>query len=215
MASYNGLATHRWKVIVPNPVTTGPTMPHHEPLVLASTSPRRHDLLAEAGYEFTVVAPRPEAECGVCSGESPPELVARLAFQKAADVAVRLASGLIVACDTVAECRGQILGKPTDDHHARQMLEWLSGQEHRVYSGLCVWRIPGSSPRVEVDCTVLQMDTLDDAEIAAYLASGLWEGKAGAFGLQDRPEWLHIASGSASNVVGMPLELLERMLASA
>ncbi len=81
-------------------------------LILASASPRRRELLEEAGYEFEVVAPSLEAECGVCSGESPPELVARLAYQKAADVAPRVESGLIVACDTVAECQGQVLGKP-------------------------------------------------------------------------------------------------------
>ena len=81
-------------------------------LILASASPRRRELLAEAGYAFDVVVPSDTAECGVCSGESPPELVARLAYQKAADVGPRIGQGLILACDTVAECQGQVLGKP-------------------------------------------------------------------------------------------------------
>ncbi len=116
-----------------------------------------------------------------------------------------------MACDTVAECLGQILGKPADRRHARQMLELLSGREHRVYSGLCVCP-PGSAPRVQVARTTLRMDPLDADQIEEYLDSGLWEGKAGAFGYQDRVGWLHIVEGSESNVIGLPLELLAVML---
>ncbi|MBX3415618.1 MAG: septum formation protein Maf [Pirellulales bacterium] len=187
-----------------------PTKPK---LVLASGSPRRRMLLAEAGFEFDVVTPAEGAECGVCSGETPPEHVARLAWQKAADVAPRVERGLLVACDTVAECLGQILGKPRDEAHARAMLQTLSGREHRVYSGLCVWQLPAREPLVEVDCTVLRMDPLGDRQLDEYLASGEWEGKAGAFGFQDGLDWVHIVEGSESNVVGLPMERLARMLA--
>ena len=179
-------------------------------LILASGSPRRSELLTEAGYRFRIVPPHPEAECGMCSGETPPELVARLAYQKAADVKQRGEHGLILACDTVAECAGQILGKPGDERHARQMLELLRCREHRVYSGICLWRTPAGEPRVEVDRTVLRMHPLSAEQIEEYLASGLWEGKAGAFGYQDRLGWLEIVSGSESNVVGLPLERLQR-----
>ncbi len=187
------------------------TFPH---LILASSSPRRRELLTDAGYSFTVTPPHPEAECGVCSGETPAQLVARLAYQKGADVAGRTPRGLIVSCDTVAECQGQILGKPVDEQHARQMLRLLSDREHRVYSGLCVWPVPLGSPRVEVAVTRLKMDPLSDAEINEYLATGQWEGKAGAFGYQDRLGWVHIVEGSESNVVGLPMELLGDMLAT-
>ena len=81
-------------------------------LILASRSPRRRELLEEAGYLFEVVPPSDKAECGVCSGENPFQMVARLAHQKAADVASGISEGLILGCDTVAECNGQILGKP-------------------------------------------------------------------------------------------------------
>ncbi|HWB00283.1 MAG TPA: Maf family protein [Pirellulales bacterium] len=182
-------------------------------LILASSSPRRRSLLREAGYDFVVAPPREEAECGVCSGETPPEMVARLAWQKAADVAERAREpGLIVACDTVAECQGQVLGKPADERHARQMLALLSGREHRVYSGLCLWPRDGRDPMIRVATTTLRMAALNDAAIDDYLASGLWEGKAGAFGYQDRLGWLSIVHGSESNVVGLPLELLDEML---
>ena len=166
------------------------------------------------------MAPSVGAECGICSQETPPEYVARLAHQKAADVARRLkarpdqSAAVIVGCDTVAECLGQILGKPKDRDHARQMLKLLSGREHHVYSGLCLWVHPGDEAHVSVETTTLRMDPLSDARIEEYLASGHWQGKAGAFGHQDRAGWLHIETGSESNVVGLPLELFERMLAN-
>jgi len=181
-------------------------------LILASRSPRRRELLEAAGYRFEVVPPSEEAECGVCSGETPERLVARLARQKAADVAGRIAEGLVLGCDTVAECDGQVLGKPLDEDHARRILETLSGREHRVLSGLCLWPVPWGEPQVRVDVTVLRMDPLRPEQLDEYLASGQWEGKAGAFGYQDRLGWVHVVEGSASNVVGLPMELLAEML---
>jgi septum formation protein len=182
-------------------------------IILASTSPRRHELLTEAGIPFEVIPPHESAECGICSRETPPELVARLAHQKARDVAQRVDSGLVIACDTVAECRAHILGKPKDRRHAREMLRLLRGSEHRVYSGLCLWRRPDDRVRVRVDVTVLKMDDLSDEQLDEYLDSNAWEGKAGAFGYQDRVGWLRIVQGSESNVVGLPMELLSEMLA--
>lgn len=186
-------------------------------IILASSSPRRKELLAEADYDFEVVPPSNSAECGICSGESPEAFVARLARQKGADVVHRLRAsgrrhGVVVACDTIAECQGQVLGKPVDEEHARRMLQLLRSREHRVFSGLCVWPLLREEPLTAVDVTVLAMDDLPDAAIEEYLASGAWEGKAGAFGYQDRLGWIHVTSGSESNVVGLPMELLQRML---
>jgi septum formation protein len=190
-------------------------------LILASGSPQRKRLLAEAGYRFEIVVPRPHAECGVCSKETPGELVARLARQKADDVRDQLAqrpipgissAHTIVACDTVAECLGQILGKPENREHARQMLERLSGREHRVHSGLAVWPVGDARPRLGVARTTLRMDPLSERQIEEYLNGGQWEGKAGAFGYQDRVGWLRIIEGSESNVIGLPMELLAELL---
>ena len=169
-------------------------------------------MLAEAGYSFRVVPPSDDAEDTGAAGESAAELVARLARQKAADVAGRLTTGLIVACDTVVECAGQILGKPRDAAHAREMLSLLSGRKQDVYSGLCLWPLPGGTPKVEIERTLLRMRRLSAAEIDDYLASGLWQGKAGGFGYQDRLGWLEIIEGSESNIVGLPLERLAKML---
>jgi septum formation protein len=183
-----------------------------EQLILASGSPRRKQLLSEHGYNFTVMVPSDTAECGICSQETPPEMVARLAYQKAGDVARRLSAGLVIGCDTIAECMGQILGKPHDVDHAREMLLLLRGREHSVYSGLCLWRRPGNETLVQVEVTKLVMDAISDADLEAYLHTELWEGKAGAFGYQDGHDWVHVVEGSESNVVGLPMELLARML---
>ena len=181
-------------------------------MILASASPRRRELLAEAGYDFIVRPPHESAECGQRDGESPAELVARLARQKAADVASRCDSGLVLGCDTVVECCGQVLGKPQDRSHARQMLDVLRGHEHRVYSGLCLWGVPGDRRRVGVAMTRLVMTPISDQQLDGYLDTGDWQGKAGAFGYQDGHDWLRILDGSVSNVVGLPLELLDEML---
>src|SRR5689334_22108836 len=139
------------------------------PLILASSSPRRRQLLADHGYQFTIIAPSESAEGGVSRGETASELVARLAHQKAQDVARRVAAGLVIGCDTVAECAGQILGKPTSRDHAERMLKTLSGREHYVYSGLCLWQRPSDGQRIEVEVTRLIMDPLTDEDLQAYL----------------------------------------------
>jgi septum formation protein len=205
-------------------------------LILASRSPRRRELLAEAGYEFEVRPPRSADECGVCSRESPAELVARLAFEKAADVVQQIervpasscdtvaerdsqtsslnpqASLLVLACDTVAECDGEVLGKPANETEARRMLDKLSGRAHRVLSGVCLWRVPGNRLLTRVAVSKLTMDRLSERQLDEYVESCQWEGKAGGFGYQDRLGWVHIVAGSESNVVGLPMELLSAMI---
>jgi nucleoside triphosphate pyrophosphatase len=193
-------------------------------LILASSSPRRRQLLGEAGYRFQAIDPDAAVECGLCSEEGPAGLVAELAYRKAADVVRRLVDNsdngvqaklVILAADTVAECDGQILGKPADESAARAMLTMLSGRKHRVLTGVCVWPLDVHRPEVRVAVTTLQMDPLTSRQIDDYLASGQWEGKAGAFGYQDRLGWVHINEGSASNVVGLPMEMVAEMLAKA
>jgi len=187
-------------------------------LILASSSPRRRELLQQAGVRFELMPPRPEVECGLCSGQSPPELVLRLARAKARDVLQRLGRLrpeeplAVLGCDTVAVCCGQLLGKPRDRDDARRMLQLLSGREHFVYSGVCLALEPEGREEHLLEKTTLVMDPLAPEQIEAYLDTGLWEGKAGAFGLQDRPGWLHIVQGSESNVVGLPLEAVLALL---
>ena len=180
--------------------------------------------MESAGYEFDVVVPDESVECGICSTGGPAAMVAEIALRKAANVAEKLAeraadstaATLIVACDTLAECDGAILGKPNDEDHARAMLQQLSGKLHRVHSGLCVWPLhvqQSQQPIVNrVATSELRMDSIAPDALEEYLESGLWRAKAGAFGLQDRPGWLHIVAGSESNVIGLPMELLAETL---
>ena len=182
-------------------------------LILASGSPQRRRLLAEAGYTFEVIVPGEHAECGPDEGEKPVDYAARMAYQKAADVILRVPAGVVIACDTIVDCGGQILGKPADVADARRMLLALCGQVHYVHSGLCVWPRPQGPPVVRTAETRLVMNPLSTEGLEEYLASGQWAGKAGAFGYQDRTGWLKIVAGSESNVIGLPLELLAEMLA--
>ena len=188
-------------------------LPTEEPLILASGSPRRAQLLTSAGYSFTVQVAGEDAECGMCSRETAPELVARYANRKAADVVTRFSSGLILAADTVASCLGQILGKPRDVDHAESMLRMLSGRRHDVYTGVCLWSANQQRCVVDVVRTELEMSVLSEEMLETYLDSLLWEGKAGAFGYQDGNDWLRVVNGgSESNVVGLPMERLAELL---
>ena len=184
-------------------------------LILASQSPRRRELLQQAGYAFQVIAPDEGAECGMCSRETPPQLVCRLAYQKARDVAQRLPTGWVLGCDTVAECCGQILGKPANREHAKQMLQLMQGHRHRVFSGLCLWHRPTDRTWGDVDVSELIMDSIPDVDLELYLDSEAWQGKAGAFGYQDGLDWVHLLTGSESNVVGLPLERFAKLWATA
>ena len=186
--------------------------PDSRDLILASSSPRRKELLASYGYRYTVVEPDPTAECGICSRETPPELVARLAYQKGANVIEKIDEGLVLSSDTVAECLGIILGKPEDRSHATEMLRRLRGRQHSVYSSICLWDKVSAMRVVRVDVSRLWMDDISDADLEAYLDTDQWIGKAGAFGFQDGPPWVHLQTGSATNVVGLPMELLAETL---
>ena len=187
------------------------TQPAWPKIILASQSPRRKQLLAEAGYSFDVLAsgikeppPRPN--------ESPAAYAMRLAYLKAAAVAGRVSQGLVVGCDTVVESEGAIFGTPVDRDDARRILTALRGKLHRVITGVCLWDVATGRATVRYASTLLRMDHLSDAQLEEYLDSNEWQGKAGAFGYQDRLGWVHIVEGSESNVVGLPLELLAEML---
>ena len=168
-----------------------------------------------AGWDVTVIGPEEAVEAAQppqAGGESLAAYVQRLARAKAEAVVATGVEGTVVACDTLGEVEGAVLGKPADAADARRMLLALSGRRHRVLTGVCVWDRPHGRPREAVAESLLEMAPLSDDVLDWYLASGLWRGKAGACGFQDERLPLTLVAGSPSNVVGLPLELLRELL---
>ena len=186
--------------------------------MLASGSPRRAELARSEGWDFVVVPPPEAAETEAAPrgpAESLEAFVTRLARAKAEAVIARGARGMILACDTLSEVEGVPLGKPVDREDAQRMLRALSGRRHRVVSGVCLW--PSDDARQSGEPLTghaeseLVMPPLSESFISGYLDTGLWEGKAGACGFQDGHVPLELVSGSPSNVVGLPLELVRQL----
>jgi septum formation protein len=182
-------------------------------LVLASTSPRRRELLARIGLEPARIA-APDIDETPLKGELPRAYVARLAESKAR-VVDRAADEVVLAGDTTVAVGRRILEKPTDEADLRRMLGLLSGRRHHVYSGVCVVGADGR-PRVRVADTVVAFKRLTPAEIDWYVASGEGMGKAGGYAIQGKAEmFVRFLSGSHSNVVGLPIFETRALLTSA
>jgi len=190
-------------------------------LVLASASPRRRELLAQAGYTFEVRPahvpedPRP--------GEEPVAYVVRLAREKAEAVyhalarqesAVEFVDGrelTVLGADTTVVVDGEILGKPQNAVDAARMLRLLSGRTHRVITGVALATAEGTE--VAAEATAVRFVALADEEIAAYVATGEPMDKAGAYAIQGRAaRWIPRIEGCYFNVVGLPLALVTAML---
>ena len=179
-------------------------------LVLASASPRRIELLRAAGYEFDVVS-RDIDERPV-PFEAARDYVVRLADAKAAAVtSVVTRDRPILGADTVVVVDDRILGKPVDDDHAAEMLRLLSGRAHQVLTGVAL-RL-GEHRAHAVECTIVHFDELGDEQIRWYVASGEPRDKAGAYAVQGLGSRFVVGiEGSYSNVVGLPIALVGRLL---
>ena len=181
-------------------------------LVLTSASPRRLDLLRQIGIEPDRIDPADIDEMPR-PRESPPAHAMRLAEEKARAVMPRHPGAYILAADTVVACGRRILPKPADPVTARSCLELLSGRRHRVHSGIAVVD-PGERLTLRRVDSQVGFKRLSEAEIAAYLHSGEWRGKAGGYAIQGRAAALiRWVSGSYSNVVGLPLFETAQLLA--
>jgi septum formation protein len=182
------------------------------PLVLASASPRRLELLRQIGIVPDRIDP-PEIDESAVAGELPAAYALRLAAEKARAVAPRHPGAFVLAADTVVACGRRILPKPEDEASARRCLELLSGRRHRVRSGVALASPDGKLTLRRVDSQV-GFKRLSSDEIALYLASGEWRGKAGGYAIQGRAAALiRWVAGSYSNVVGLPLYETAQLLA--
>jgi septum formation protein len=200
-------------------------------LVLASKSPRRRELLEEAGYTFSVL-PAEVEEPAPEPGEAAEAYAMRLARTKAEEVAGRLAQPtpqkqplrlrrpgegpggrVVLGADTVVDLEGVIIGQPRSDDEARAILRRLSGSSHAVVTGVALVDVATGRVSLAAERTELVMLPVSDEEIDAYVASGEGRGKAGSYAIQESGDrFVRIVSGSRTNVVGLPMERLARML---
>jgi septum formation protein len=195
-------------------------------LVLASASPRRQELLRNAGISF-VVEPADVDETPL-PAELPAECAKRLAREKAVAVSHKRPHDVVLGADTIVVIDGAILGKPVDADDAARMLRLLSGRVHQVFTGVCVVRpnvssqarkrakISSDQLKTASETTLVTMTFLSDDEIQAYVATGEPMDKAGAYAIQGMASrWIPRIEGDYSNVVGLPVSLVYRMLREA
>ena len=188
-------------------------------LVLASASPRRQELLRNAGIAFEVQpAHIPEDPL---PGEGAKDCAERLAREKALAVAQQRPNDVVLGADTVVVIGNEILGKPVDANDAARMLRLLSGRAHQVITGICLIkpvtvnqdRASGEQVIVSSESTLVTVSELTDQEISDYVASGEPMDKAGAYAIQGiASRWIPRIEGDYSNVVGLPVALVYRML---
>ena len=179
---------------------------------LASSSPRRQQILKDLGLDFVVSHPVKYKE--KLSGLDPEALVCHNALGKAKEVAEKYKDSIIIGCDTIVTFNNEILGKPLTSDNAYVMLMKLRGNYHRVFSGLAVIDMQKSRELVGYDKTEVKFRDLSEKEINDYVESGEPLDKAGAYGIQEcGGAFVESIKGSFSNVVGLPKELLTKFLA--
>ncbi len=181
-------------------------------LILASASPARRYLLGRAGYSFDVLP----ANIDEPRGEGVTDIRAfmqQVAWSKAAAVAPGVADGIVLAADTVAWIDGTVIGKPADEADARRILTRLGGREHELWTGVCLWRRPNDVQLAWQEVTRVWFKRLDAAEMSAYLASRQWANNSGAYAIEgDDDPYVRVVQGSLSNVIGLPMETVEKWL---
>jgi septum formation protein len=182
-------------------------------LILASTSPRRAQILHDAGFSFVVVSSAVDET--PIPGESPSDHVQRLANAKAELAAARaVGPAIVLAADTVVTLEGRIFGKPRSTDDARHMLENLSGRTHAVLTGVTLIRLPDAERRSFVESTLVHFAQLPDEEITRYLATEEPRDKAGAYAIQGRAgRYIPRIEGDYFNVVGLPVAHVAQALA--
>jgi nucleoside triphosphate pyrophosphatase len=190
-------------------------------LILASASPRRQELLRHAGIRFTVHPS--DIEETLRAGESPVDCAQRLATEKALAVSGRYPQDFVLGADTIVVVEDAIFGKPSDADDASRMLRSLSGRTHKVITGICLASpVAGNAKQLRAEnreltttseTTLVTMCTLTDNEIRNYIASGEPMDKAGAYAIQGlASRWIPRIEGDYTNVVGLPVALVYRML---
>jgi septum formation protein len=180
-------------------------------LTLASASPARRELLQRLGVPFEV---RPayidEPEAGF---RDPRTMVQMVSWLKAAAVAPSVENGLVLAADTIGWVNGHPILKPADEADARRILRELGGREHELWTGVTLWRRPDDVQIAWQERSLVHFTGLSDAELDVYLATRSWREHSGAYAiLEDGDPYVRVVEGSVSNVIGLPIETLTRVL---
>jgi septum formation protein len=184
-------------------------------IILASTSPRRRQLLSEAGYKFRVVGPEVDESAFETEDVSPCEYASKLALAKAKSVAGKFSESFVIGADTVGDFEGKIIGKPADAEDAERITRMLFGSPHRVITAVAIVRVKDNIEIVKSDVTTVYPKRISEQQIAEHISGGSWEGKAGAYAIQETgDEFVERIEGSLTNVMGLPMELLGGMLSS-
>ena len=178
-------------------------------MVLASASPRRRQLLKQAGYQFTVFPAKINEADFACDRISPAEYAKRLALAKARQVAEKFPESLVIGADTVVVSQGRLIGKPADEKQAERITRKLFSAPHKVITAVALVRLSEGLELVESDTTIVY-----PKKIAEHIKSGSWRDKAGAYAIkEDADPFIEKLQGSLTNVMGLPMELLNRLLA--
>jgi septum formation protein len=182
-------------------------------LILASGSPARRDLLTRTGLAFEVI-PAAISEPSGEDATDPRAYVHEVAWLKAAAVAGRVAEGLVLAADTVGWLDGRVIGKPVNEADARRILTTLGGREHELWTGVVLWRRPDDVQLAWQEVSRVYFKRLSEMELNSYLTTRTWQGCSGAYAIQEQGDpYVTVLEGSASNVIGLPMESLLRVLA--
>lgn len=182
-------------------------------LILASESPRRAELLRAHGYRFEIVHPPLPEPSEAEPARDPASWAEALSYFKARSVADEALAGVVLAADTITVSGGRIFGKPRDRADAARILGALTGTTHEVITGVTVMDAATRRRVIAHEVTHVTLRAMTGAELEEYLDSGAWTGKAGAYGIQDHGDrFVTRCGGSFSNVVGLPIELVGRLL---
>ena len=184
------------------------------PVILASASPRRRQLMSDAGYEFTVVLPEVDESAFAAEKADPVEYAKRLALAKAKSVARKYPASFVIGADTIVDFQGRIIGKAADAKEAEQITGKLFSAPHKVITGVAIVRLSDGTELLQSDSTTVYPRKMTPGQIAEHVKGGSWRDKAGAYAIQETgDEFVEKIEGSLTNVMGLPMELLESLLA--
>ena len=181
--------------------------------ILASASPRRKTLLAQAGYDFKVIVSGIDESLFDYAGIEPGQYAKKLALAKAKDVARRYPDEIVIGADTIAELDDEIIGKARTQDHADEIIGKLFSRPHKVITAIAIVCVAKKIEMVEADTTIVYPKKLTASQIASHLKSGGWKDKAGAYAIAETgDEFVERIDGSITNVMGLGMELFREML---